>query len=168
MKYLIDAVHEEVKPRLAENTIKLLSSTRLPLHAYVVYQIPKIRHYGNGEREITTGICIVNVEDQPNQICILDDLSNRNGVYCCHGNFPRHDDKDPKRAAKHRLYNDPDGSNPWDNVNAYCQKLINQSREVFEIESKLKSELDSLKKELEKEKKKAKKEEKIVVSEVQQ
>lgn len=168
MKYLIDAVLDEIKPRLSENTIQILKTTRVPQYAYVVFQIPKIRHYGDGLREVTTGICVVNVEDQPNQICILDDLQNRNGVYCAHGNFPKHDDRDPRRAQKHRLYNDPEGSNPWDLVDAYCQKLINNNKEVFEIESKLKSELESLKKELEKEKKKAKKEEKPVASEVQQ
>lgn len=149
-KFLIDVTTEEAQLRLGERTLELLKTTKLPKHAFVVYEIPKIRYSGKGaDQEITTGFVVVNVEDQPSQEYNLNDLINRNGKYCCHANFPTHNDKDPLRVKKYNLYNDPNSGNPWDRLEVHCQAQLGHAQEISLVERKFKGELEAAKQEME-------------------
>lgn len=148
---LIDFVKEPVKGRLHEKTLRLLDTTREPKNAFVVFQIPKIRTYQSNSEykdEITFGLCIMNVEDQPGQIYNLNDLvMNRGGKLCCYGNFPTHNHQDSYRVQKYKLYNEPNGANPWDKLAQVCDNLIGQEAEISEEMGIYKQELEKLQKE---------------------
>ena len=147
-----DITPPEALARLGENTIKLLKETKIPKHAFIVYEMPKLR-YEDGKSTYTTSIMVANVEDQPGQIYTLVDLEDRYGKYCCHGNFPTHDDKDPARAKKWLLYSDGQGSNPWDELAAHCYKQLGIAAEISGETRKFKEEIESLKKQLKADKK---------------
>lgn len=151
-KYYIDIVTEDAKTRLEDETIRLLSTTKIPNHAFVVYQIPKAK-YNNGEMVYTTGITVVNVEDQP-ALYVVNDLLKDLGKYCCHYNFPTHDHPDPSRAQKWKLYNDPNEGNAWDRLHHHCLQQLGHAHEISVRESALKAEIESLKRALEDKKKK--------------
>ena len=150
--HYIDITEPEALVRLGENTIKLLKETKIPKHAFVVYEKPKLR-YEDGKSTYTTSIVVVNVEDQPGQIYTLTNIENTYGKYCCHGNFPTHDDKDPVRAKKWLLYSDGQGSNPWDELAAYCYKQLGLATEISHETRKFKEEIEALKKQIKSEKK---------------
>ncbi len=139
-KYLIDSVEEITITRLQEHTIKLLKTTKRPKHAFVCYEIPKVRHT-DGKAEVITGLITTTVEDQPNQIPQFEDIIGRGGKYICHGNFPTHNDADPLRAKKWLLYGDAGGSNPWDMVADHCAKQLGVA---VEIDSKVKKFADQV------------------------
>lgn len=143
-KYLIDFVQDSVLKRLEPRTIELLKTTKTPRHAFVTYQVNKLRFEGQGESVFTTSICTINVEDQPDQRYILNDLLNRGGKYCCHGNFPTHNDVSQVRAEKWKAYKDPEGTNPWDMVAEHCYRQVGQSEEIYKVESKYKAEIERL------------------------
>jgi hypothetical protein len=160
--YLIDITPPEALGRLKERTIKLLKETKIYKHAFVVYEIPKLL-YNGGETTETTGIVAINVEDQPAQEYNLNDLLNRGGKYCCHYNFPTHDNSNPSRVDKYKLYHDPSAGNPWDRLTVHCLRQIGHANEIssesrkykealIEIE-KLKQEVESSKKEKDDERK---------------
>lgn len=157
---LIDKTPDEIKPRLGPNTIKLLETTKEPRHAYVCLEIPKVYREAGGPR-VSTGLAFLNVEDQPGQIYNLNDLMTaRQAQVCCFGNFPSHDDKQSARVAKYKLYNEPNGVNPWDNLAETCAmhqgRTIGMAKEIAEQTSKYKEELAKANAELEKLKKGAK------------
>ena len=100
-KMLIDLVSAEVKGRLGKRAILILETTKVPVYAFVAYEIPKLLHNsGLADSELTTGVVIVNVEDQPSQEYNLNDLLNRGGKYICHANFPTHDHPNADRVKK--------------------------------------------------------------------
>lgn len=150
-KFLIELVPSEVRPRLGKRTIKILETTKTPIYAFVAYEIPKLLHdSGLSESEVTTGLVVVNVEDQPSQEYNLNDLINRGGKYICHANFPRHDHEVADRVKKWKLYDDPNQGNPWDNLHRHCLNQLGQSVEIHNEVRKYKQEVESLKRELEK------------------
>jgi hypothetical protein len=150
--HYIDITTDEALLRLQPHTIELLKETKIPKHAFVVFEIPKLK-YDGGVSVLTSGIVVVNVEDQPGQIYTLDDLVNRNGKYCCHYNFPTHDHPDPLRAKKWLLYSDGGGSNPWDELTGYCSRQLGYAVEISTETRKYKEEIESLRAQLAKESK---------------
>jgi hypothetical protein len=158
---LLDQTPEVIQSRLAPRTIELLRTTREPRHAYICLEIPKVLR-SDGPPEITTGLAFLNVEDQPAQLYNLVDLTrSRNAKLCCYGNFPTHNHPQPDRVSKWKLYNEPNGVNPWDNMAEACDQLMNRTTETArEIEaqtSKYKEELAKAQAELDKLKKESKK-----------
>lgn len=129
-KFLIEVTQDIAITRLQEHTIKLLKTTKVPKHAFVVYELPKVRHNSDGSVEVITGISTITVEDQPMQIPQFDDIISRGGKYVCHGNFPEHNDVDPNRAKKWLLYGDAGGSNPWDMVAQHCHNQLGVAQEI--------------------------------------
>lgn len=129
--YLINCINTHILSRLKPRTVDLLKTTSQPAHAYIVLEVPKRRVVGKGAPVMTTGICIINVEDQPAQKYNLDDLTkNRLGRIIGYGNFPQHNDANPQRSRKYQLYNEGEGVNPWDGIKQYCDHDIGQDEKI--------------------------------------
>jgi hypothetical protein len=147
---LIDNINEELKERLHSNTLEILQKTKEPRYAYVAVQVPKRKLGANKEMSIVGGLAIVNVEDQPSQVYILNDLTqNRNGIILCYGNFPTVNNSDSKKQEKYRHYSDPQGVNPWDSLKTYCDNYIfGTVRQALEVKG-YKKQLEEAQKKIE-------------------
>lgn len=158
MSTLFERIPEDIKARLSERTLALAKGTREPRHAYVALQVPKVRHIKDSAPEVTTGIATLNVEDQPGQRHIIQNmLLKQNAVVLAFGNFPTHNDVQPERAAKYGHHNVPNQQNPWDSLASLCGEAMgqvkiiaeNERRFKMELEAKYKEQLDAKEKELE-------------------
>jgi hypothetical protein len=92
--------------------------------------VVKRKHLDINNPIITTSIMVINMEDQPEQEYILNDIFKRGGKFCCYGNFPTFDDPIPERREKWKHYAEPGGANPWDSMALICQQLEGHALEV--------------------------------------
>lgn len=146
---LSERVTLDIFERLYPRTQELLKNTKEPKHAYVCLEVPKRRVSHGSNPVMTTGICLINVEDQPGQKYILDDLiNNRNSRIVCYGNFPAHNDDNPGRARMYQHHNEPSGINPWESLAQYCKSQLGQIESIASEVRKYKEELEAAKKEL--------------------
>lgn len=162
-KYMLELVKDEAKTKLKDYTLKLLANTRIPVGAFVAIEIPK-RHTSKAEGgafEVTfgkTGICVLNVEDQPDQQNHIYHLTENRGCrIICYGNFPTLNNSSRQRQKKYQQYTDPaTDANPWDDMATRLDRHIldaplpSEERSGYkEAIDRKNEEIEQLKKELE-------------------
>ena len=143
METLIDKIPHDVIGSLSPRTLEIAKSTRVPRYAFVAVQIPKVRHVRNQQPEVTTGVSILTVEDQPGQRGIIADMIlKRRAKIIAYGNFPTHNDSQPDRAAKYKHHAQPGALNPWDAMAQLCEQHMGHVVEIAEENKRYKEELE--------------------------
>lgn len=146
---LFDMVDEKVKANLKPKTLDLLKTTRPPRHAFIVFEIPKvIRRVGDEKmNEVSTGLCFLNVEYQPDQLATVRDImeSKPNAKVICYGNFPSPTSPTVARQKYFAQYNETNGQNPFEKMQALCDMYMGNLTAQNEEVSRLKAELAALK-----------------------
>ena len=101
---------------IEKETIDQLRGWKPPTHAYILFEMPCMYGVGAGEFRKGFTLCTMNLENRPEQKERFY-YHTRKGARPIHfGNFPRHDDADPRRAQKARMHTGPDHVNPWDDM----------------------------------------------------
>jgi len=144
MATLLERISDTTKEKLGERTLALAKNTKEPRHAYIALQIPKVLANKVGKNQVTTGIATLNVEDQPGQHHILNDmLLTRDAVIICYGNFPKHNDANANRASKYKHHSNPNEVNPWDNLSEICEKHLGNVAVQVEEQKRFKAEIEA-------------------------
>lgn len=157
-QFLIDIIDPVILARVHPSIIPSLEGTVIPRHAFAVVGIPKRRRRRDpATRKQTIDLILapatINLEDQPAQKYTVNDyVFNKNGKVLCYGNFPTHNDADKKRHDKYKLYSEPNGMNPWDDMASYLDTFLGRESEVHaevtQVKATLQAEIDALKAQL--------------------
>ena len=108
-RYLHEVTTEKTTAKLNPYTVALLQKSRVPIGAYIAIEVPKRRAIKDSSGKFrteygTTGIMVMNLEDQPDQRNHLRQLissEGRNLKVICYGNFPTVDDSQVWRRKKY-------------------------------------------------------------------
>ena len=141
-KKLIDIIDPVIVERVHPSIIPSLKTTDIPRHAFAIVAVPKRRRTrdkiaGTRKIELVMAPATINLEDQPAQKYIVNDyVFNMNGKVLCYGNFPQHNDPDKRRHDKYKLYSEPNGANPWDEMASYLDTFLGRESQVHaEVQS---------------------------------
>lgn len=101
---------------LETETLDQLKGWRPPNHAYILFEMPCNHAIGAGEFRRGFTLCTMNLENRPEQQERFYYLTRKGARPLHYGNFPSHNDADPRRAQKARMHTGPDHNNPWDDM----------------------------------------------------
>jgi hypothetical protein len=128
-------IPEATRPSLDPHTIELCEKTDEPNHAYVAFEKLKVESYQVGtkwQKRQTTGLCIMNVQDQPNQRWIINDnILSRGMKIIGYGKIPHVNDLNKNNQILYKAHDEGGtGSNAYDRLKALCNSFMGQRAEV--------------------------------------
>lgn len=139
----IEQFDSEVISTLQTETVEILKGTRDIRHAFVLLEQKKRRSSPRGWIE-AYGVVTLNVEDQPNQRHLINDyVTNRGMKVIGYGNIPAADSKDPKRAKKYGFHSGPNGENDYDQLKICCEAHMRGPRQVAELVTTFKAQVEA-------------------------
>lgn len=128
----------QVNVPVNEHTTKLLESHRAPNHAYILLEKRGLNLKPPGVLEPSFGLATLNVEHRPEQATKLDYYVMQKGFKVIgYGNFPKLNDKNPRRAQLAKWHSGVDGTNPWDELERRCLFYMNQGKDKNELQKAL-------------------------------
>lgn len=143
----------ETNVAITEETQKLLNIQREPNYAYIMFEKKGYSLVPPGDYVPSNGIAILNVEQRPEQATKLDYYVMQKGFKVIgYGNFPKLDDRNPRRRALAKWHSGPEGDNPWDSLEKRCKFYMGQAAEKGQL-AKLQEEKSALEAQLEEMKK---------------
>lgn len=124
----------QIQTIVNEHTAKLLEDHRPPNHAYIMFEKRGYSLKPPGDLVPEFGIATINVEHRPEQAGKLDYYVMQKGYkVIAYGNFPKLNDRNPRRAQVARWHSGVDGSNPWDELERRCLFYMNRGKEQSEL-----------------------------------
>lgn len=148
-------IPEETRAGLQPHTIHLCEITKEPNHAYILLEAKKYeaKQGPDGEyvRNWTTGLCWMNVQNQPNQAWLLANYILKEGMKMIgYGKIPSASSTNPRIQKIYKAHDEGGfGSNAYDRIRQECDSYIGQRAEVNQEIQGYKAELEAAKKEIE-------------------
>lgn len=146
-----DPIFETMGPASDETKLQL-KGWRPPNFAYVLLETREVDLRRPRGQRLTHGLCIMNVENRPEQIEKLY-FYKRKGYRVLHyGNFPKLMTATGKRLTLLKAHMGPNGINPWDSLENVVLQELRSDKDHFLIREELRgtqAKLEQARKELE-------------------
>lgn len=148
-------IPDETRAGLQPYTIELCEKTREPNHAYIVFEAKKLNATAGADgkyvRNWTTGLCFMNIQNQPNQAWLVTSYIMNEGMKIIgYGKIPSAAATDARTKKTYQAHDEGGfGSNAYDRIKDHCDTYILQRRDVNLEILGYKAELEQTKRELE-------------------
>lgn len=132
-------------------TLTYLEGWKRPVYAYILFETKEWHILHDGEKRLGTGLMTLNAESRPEIEHHLDIYLKKGFRILDYGNFPKFNDKDPRRAAKAMHYSQGRGINPWDGLEKAVKQKMASEISWSERANEYESEINALRRKLEEE-----------------